>query len=197
MLQPLIVRSVVALGLLASTLAGAAELYRYTDERGVMVLDRQGVPPQHIGRGYEVLNEQGRVVRVVPPAPSADEMRRLQQEKARAAADVQLLRLYASTEDVERARKRKLAELDSVIGITQGNLQSLRTQQTSLRAQAAQHERAGRGVPDNLLTQIANIDKEQAGLTRDLERYQRAKTEADASFGRDRDRVAELLGQSR
>lgn len=193
MLQPLI-RSLVALGLLTATLAHAAELYRYTDERGVVVLDRHGVPPQHIGRGYEVLNEQGRVVRVVPPAPTAEEMQRQQQAKARAAADVQLLRLYASPDDVERARKRKLAELDSISGITQSNLQSLRTQQEALRAQAAQHERAGREVPQNLLTQIANLEKEQAGLQRDQVRYQRAKVEADASFARDRERVAELLG---
>ncbi|MHB1368784.1 MAG: DUF4124 domain-containing protein [Pseudomonadaceae bacterium] len=193
MLQPLI-RSIVALGLLTATLADAAELYRYTDERGVVVLDRHGVPPQHIGRGYEVLNEQGRVVRVVLPAPTAEEMQRQQQAKARAAADVQLLRLYASPDDVDRARKRKLAELDSIIGITQSNLQSLRTQQETLRAQAAQHERAGREVPQNLLTQIANLEKEQAGLQRDQVRYQRAKVEADASFARDRERVAELLG---
>ncbi|UVO18478.1 DUF4124 domain-containing protein [Stutzerimonas stutzeri] len=195
MLQPLI-RSLVALGLLTATLADAAELYRYTDERGVVVLDRHGVPPQHIGRGYEVLNEQGRVVRVVPPAPTAEEMQRQQQAKARAAADVQLLRLYASPDDVDRARKRKLAELDSIIGITQSNLQSLRTQQETLRAQAAQHERAGREVPQNLLTQIANLEKEQAGLQRDQVRYQRAKVEADANFARDRERVAELLGNS-
>lgn len=193
MLQPLI-RSIVALGLLTATLADAAELYRYTDERGVVVLDRHGVPPQHIGRGYEVLNEQGRVVRVVLPAPTAEEMQRQRQAKARAAADVQLLRLYASPDDVDRARKRKLAELDSIIGITQSNLQSLRTQQETLRAQAAQHERAGREVPQNLLTQIANLEKEQAGLQRDQVRYQRAKVEADASFARDRERVAELLG---
>lgn len=193
MLQP-VIRLLVALGLLTATLADAAELYRYTDERGVVVLDRHGVPPQHIGRGYEVLNEQGRVVRVVPPAPTAEEMQRQQQAKARAAADVQLLRLYASPDDVDRARKRKLAELDSIIGITQSNLQSLRTQQETLRAQAAQHERAGREVPQNLLTQIANLEKEQAGLQRDQVRYQRAKVEADASFARDRERVAELLG---
>lgn len=194
MLQP-VIRLLVALGLLTATLADAAELYRYTDERGVVVLDRHGVPPQHIGRGYEVLNEQGRVVRVVPPAPTAEEMQRQRQEKARAAADVQLLRLYASPDDVERARKRKLAELDSVIGITQSNLQSLRTQQEMLRAQAAQHERAGREVPQNLMTQIANLEKEQSGLQRDQARYQRAKVEADASFARDRKRVAELLGE--
>ena len=48
------------LGLLGATVA-QAELYRYVDDKGVVVLDRHGVPPQFIGRGYEVLNDQGRV----------------------------------------------------------------------------------------------------------------------------------------
>jgi hypothetical protein len=30
-------------------------LYRYVDSRGVTVLDRQGVPPEYVGKGYEVL----------------------------------------------------------------------------------------------------------------------------------------------
>jgi hypothetical protein len=28
-------------------------LYRYVDSRGVTVLDRQGVPPEYVGKGYE------------------------------------------------------------------------------------------------------------------------------------------------
>ena len=49
------------LGVICPVMASAAELYRYVDERGVVVLDRHGVPPQHISRGYQVLNEQGRI----------------------------------------------------------------------------------------------------------------------------------------
>ena len=74
------------LGFMSPALLPAAELYRYVDERGVVVLDRHGVPPQHISRGYQVLNEQGRVVREVPPAPSAEEFARLQAKKARDAS---------------------------------------------------------------------------------------------------------------
>ncbi|MCF7201404.1 DUF4124 domain-containing protein [Pseudomonas oligotrophica] len=172
-----------------------AELYRYTDERGVMVLDRQGVPPQHVGRGYQVLNEQGRVIQVVPPAPTAAQRQRLLEQQQRAAADARLLRLYASVEDVERASKRKLAELESLIGIVRGNLQALRKQQAGLRQQAASHERAGRGVPDNLLTQIANLEQEEAGLQRDLQRHEASRREAEAAFGEERRRIAELLGE--
>lgn len=187
---------VIALGLCLSTSLMAAELYRYVDDRGVIVLDRHGVPPQHIGRGYQVLNEQGRVIREVPPAPTAEEYEQMQADKARAAADRRLLRLYASVEDVERAEARRLAELDSVIGLTQGNLHALRNQHENLQKQAADHERAGRAVPKNLLAQIANLEQEQASLLRDLKRYEAGRDEARTSFAADRQRISELLGQS-
>ncbi len=187
---------VLLCGLLMTTTVVQADLYRYVDDKGVVVLNRQGVPPQHIGKGYEVLNDQGRVTQVVPPAPTAEERQRLLDAKARAGSDAQLLRLYASVEDVERAKTRKLSELDSVIGITRGNLQSLRTQQANLQSQAASHERAGRQVPKQLLTQIDNLAKEQASLKRDVERYKQARNQAEVSFAKERERVAELLGQS-
>ncbi|QGZ29547.1 DUF4124 domain-containing protein [Stutzerimonas stutzeri] len=181
-------------GVLMTTVV-QADLYRYVDDKGVVVLNRQGVPPQHIGKGYEVLNDQGRVTRVVPPAPTPEERRRLLEAKAQAGSDAQLLRLYANVEDVERAKARKLSELDSVIGITRGNLQALRAQQANLQSQAANHERAGREVPRQLLTQIDNLDKEQASLRRDIDRYNQARKQAEVSFGREHQRLGELLGQ--
>lgn len=188
-------RLMLLLGLLGAA-AAQADLYRYVDDKGVVVLDRHGVPPQHIGKGYEVLNDQGRVTRVVPPAPTPEERQRLLEAQARASSDAQLLRLYASVKDVERAQARKLSELDSVIGITRGNLQSLRTQQANLQSQAAGHERAGREVPKPLLKQIDNLSREQASLRRDIARYQGARKHAEVSFAQERQRVAELLGQS-
>lgn len=180
-------------GLSLPGLLQAAELYRYVNDKGVVVLDRQGVPPQYIGKGYEVLNEQGRVVRVVPPAPSQEEMQRLLTEKARASSDLQLLRLYSSTEDVERAKGRKLAELDGLISVARGNLQSLRTQQANLQGQAADLERAGREVPAHLLAQIDNIKAEQEHARKDIARYQEARKQAETGFDADRARLLELL----
>ena len=188
--------ALLLLGMLGA-MAAQAELYRYVDDKGVVVLDRHGVPPQYIGRGYELLTDQGRVTRVVPPAPTAQERQRLLEAQARAGTDAQLLRLYASVEDVERAKARKLAELDSVLGITRGNLQSLRSQQANLQSQAANHERAGREVPAQLLSQIDNLRKEQASLQRDVQRYKQARKQAEISFASERERVAELLGPSK
>lgn len=197
MCKPALLRCSLLFGLLLPIVAGATELYRYTDDQGVTVLGRQGVPPEFIGKGYEVLNDQGRVIKVVPPAPNAEEMQRLLADKARASSDAQLLRLYSTPEDIERARDRKLAELDGLIGVARSNLQSARLQQDNLQSQAAEHERAGREVPEHLLAQIDNQKDEQLRQYKDIARYQEARKQAQASFAADRQRLTELLGKRR
>ena len=194
MLKPGALRLPLLLSVLLPALAGAGELYRYVNDKGVVVLDRQGVPPEFIAKGYEVLSDQGRVVRVVPPAPTAAERERLQAEKAQASSDAQLLRLYSSVEDVDRARERKLTELDGAVSAARGNLQSLRTQQANLQGQAAEQERAGRVVPESLLVQISNIKGEQDSLLKDIERFEETRKQASAGFVADRARLAQLLG---
>lgn len=176
-------------------LAGATELYRYLDDRGEIVINRLGVPPEYVGKGYDVLNEKGRVVRVVPPAPSEEERVRQADEKAKANSDAQLLRLYSSVEDVDRARDRKLVELDGVISMARSNLQSLRTQQANLQSQAADTERAGGEVPQHLLVQIDNLRAEQAGAEKDIQRFLKDKESAAASFAADRTRLLELFNR--
>ncbi|MFX5952735.1 hypothetical protein ABTE58_18840, partial [Acinetobacter baumannii] len=85
----------------------------------------------------QVLNDQGRVIRTVPPAPTAEELRQRKAAQAQASSDAQLLRLYSSLEDVDRARERRLAELDGLSSVARGNLQSLKLQQANLQGQAA------------------------------------------------------------
>lgn len=196
MRKTLLIRCSLLFGLLLPVVADAVELYRYTDDKGTTVLSRQGVPPEYIGRGYEVLNDQGRVIKVVPPAPSAEEMQRLladkAHDKAQAESDAQLLRLYSSPEDVERAREHKLAELDGLIGVARGNLQSVRTQQANLQSQAADYERAGKTVPAHLLQQIDNQKAEQESLKKGIERYQATREQASAGFDADLARLKAL-----
>src|SRR5699024_6353418 len=149
-----LIYSVLLLGALISSASFAVEYYRYTDERGITVINRLGVPPHLIGQGYEVLSEQGRVIRVVPRAPTPEEFRVLQEEKEQARKDRQLLLLYTRLEDIDRARERKVADLDGQISIAQGNLLSVNSLQAELREQAASQERAGRSVSPQLLQQI-------------------------------------------
>lgn len=194
----------VLMGLLGAMLAGQVtaagqptsqvEMYRYVNDKGITVIDRLGVPPQYIGKGYQVLNDQGRVIREVPPAPTAAEIEQRKADAARASSDQQLMRMYTSVEDVDRARDRKLSELDGLTSVAKGNLQSLKMQQANLQARAADQERAGRQVPDDLVAQLNNLRSDEQRLQQDIARYQQLRVQAVSSFGEDRARVAQLVG---
>ena len=166
-------------------------LYRYVDSKGVTVLDRQ-VPPEYTGKGYQVLNSRGRVLRTVAPAPTAEELARLQAQKAQADANAQLLQRYSSVSAVDKALARKLAELDAMLASLQTNLQALLAQQVSLQGQAAEQERAGHDVSPQLLGQLAGLKDEQARMKADIARYQAARVQAQQDFAVDRVRVEQL-----
>jgi hypothetical protein len=194
----------VLMGLLGAMLAGQVaaagqptsqvEMYRYVNDKGITVIDRLGVPPQYIGKGYQVLNDQGRVIREVPPAPTAAEIEQRKADAARASSDQQLMRMYTSVDDVDRARDRKLAELDGLASVAKGNLQSLKMQQANLQARAADQERAGRQVPDDLVAQLSNLRSDEQRLQQDIARYQQLRIQAQNSFAADRARFAQLSG---
>lgn len=194
--RPGLIRYSLLLCLSLPVVAQATELYRYIDDHGTTVLSRQGVPPEFIGKGYQVLNEQGRVLHEVAPAPTAAELKQILAQKAQASSDEQLLRLYSSPADVERARTHKLAELDGLLGVARGNLNSAVSQQASLQAQAADQERAGRSVQAHVLDQIDHQKAEQVRLNAEISRYQQVRDEAERSFAADLARVRQLVGDA-
>ncbi|HZJ95959.1 MAG TPA: DUF4124 domain-containing protein [Thiopseudomonas sp.] len=185
----------LVLSAVTSNAAFAVEYYRYTDERGVTVINRLGVPPHLIGKGYEVLSEQGRVVRVVPRVPTPEEYRIQQEEKEQARKDRQLLLLYTRLEDIDRARERKVSDLDGQISIAQGNLLSVNSLQTELREQAASQERAGRSVSPQLLQQIKQTSIDQQRLNKQIAGYLRSKEQLESTYQKNRARLVELLKQ--
>lgn len=154
---------IATLFLLGCAAAQAVEFSRYVDLNGVTVISRQGVPSDVIGNGYEVINEHGRVVRVVPRALTPEEHRLLQEEKQQAEIDRQLLRLYSKVSDVERAEERKQAEIDSFIALIRRNMADIQEDKSVLLKQAGNHERAGRQVPGELLEQISLLEQRERG----------------------------------
>lgn len=195
-----LVCALLSLGMAPVTAAQAADapeimLYRYVDSRGVTVLDRQGVPPEYVAKGYEILNARGRVVQTVPPALTADQIQQAQAQKAQASADAQLMSLYSSVEDVDRTKARKLSELDTLIGLTQGNLNGVLAQQATLQSQAADQERAGKPVPKSLIDKLDDLRDQQQGLELDIKRYQATRAQAESAFAQDRVRIQKLMAQ--
>ena len=187
----------LALGVLASGVSYAVdkvvEYYRYTDERGITVISRQGIPANLIGNGYEVLSEQGRVLRVIPRASTPEEYKKMQADQEQEKSDRQLLRLYTRIEDIDRARDRKIADIDGQISIARGNLLSTTSLKADLQRQAASQERAGRQVPANLLKQIEEVMVDEQRLQRQIERYMDGRKRLETTFTRDKLRLTELL----
>lgn len=188
-------RGLICMTLLAGSSVQAVEYYRYIDANGVTAISRQGVPADVIGNGYEVINQHGRVVRVVPRALTPEELQALQQEKQQADIDRQLLRLYSQVSDVERAEERKQAEMDAFIELVRRNMADVREDKSALLNEAGNHERAGRAVPASLLEHIAALELREQGYLQEVERYQQLKQDIALEFAADKQRVQQLLKQ--
>lgn len=173
--------------------AQGMRLYRYTDSRGVTVLDTQGVPPEYVSKGYQVLNAQGRVIQTVPPAPTASELQARQAAQAKAQADSELLERYPSLEDLDKEKTRRLADLDNQASLARNRLLLLQQQQGSLQSQAAAIERSSQAVPDALSGQIDSLRRQQAEIGQQLVGLEQQKGSVAASYEQQRVRLEALL----
>ena len=157
-------------------LALAVELYRYTNDEGSTVIDYQ-VPPEHVKKGYEVLNDKGVVIRVVPRELTEEEQKEAdarERLEAQAIADQRrlqewdesLLLRYSTVEDIEAAQERALMDLRIRVSILKSNKHSLKQQVENYQAQAAELERMGRPVDVQRLQAIEDLQAEIAATDR-------------------------------
>ncbi len=157
-------------------LALAVELYRYTNDEGSTVIDYQ-VPPEHVKKGYEVLNDKGVVIRVVPRELTEEEQKEAdarERLEAQALADQRrlqewdesLLLRYSTVEDIEAAQERALMDLRIRVSILKSNKHSLKQQVENYQAQAAELERMGRPVDVQRLQAIEDLQAEIAATDR-------------------------------
>src|SRR5690554_7496323 len=77
-MKPLV--GLVAACLLFSQTSDASQLYRFKVDGKTFI--EHHIPPQYADYGYEVLNNRGIVVEVVPPAPTKEELEAMAAQKA-------------------------------------------------------------------------------------------------------------------
>lgn len=138
-----------------------AAYYRYVNDQGVKVMDHS-IPPAFSQRGYEVLNAAGRVIKVVPPALTEQDIKALEARQAIKEEYEQLSRRYSSAEDIEQAKLRQLERLDANIALVRGNINNLKRQIDGIGVKAAEFERAAKPVPPSLLDSLAKTKTELA-----------------------------------
>jgi chromosome segregation ATPase len=189
--------------LLLAVPSQAAVLYRYVNKDGVTVIDYQ-VPAELIGNGYEIINETGDVLEVVPRILSDEELAaRSEQEKqaAETAAaeerqrkwDESLMLRYSSVEDIEDARERALRNLRIRVSILRSNLRALKQQVENYQAEAADLERSGREVDLARLSAMEDLRAEISSTERSIDDREQEIAAVSDEFQRDIERFEELL----
>ena len=193
----------LALALALAPLVLAGNLYRYVNAEGVTVVDYQ-VPSGYVGKGYEVLTNEGVVVEVVPRelTPEEKKVRNAQQEleaEARAEErrlrdwDESLLLRYSTVADIEAAQERALRDLRIRLSILKGNKRSLKQQVETYQSQAADLERSGQAVDVARISAIEDIQSEIESTDRSINDRAKEIEEVSAAYQTDIERFEQLL----
>lgn len=195
----------LALLLLAagSVAAPSSNLYRYTNDQGVEVVDFR-VPVEYVSHGYEVLNMEGVVLHVVPRELSEEEKKdrnaqqalddaALAEERRLRDWDESLLLRYSTVEDIEAAKERALGNLRIRHSILKSNKRSLKQQVEAYQAQAADLERRGQEVDVARIVAIEDIQAEIEATDRSINDRAVEIEDVAQAYQRDIDRFRMLL----
>ena len=193
----------LVLGSLHCAHAAAANMYRYVDDNGRTVLG-SSVPIQYIKNGYEIVNDRGQVIEVVPRAPTAEELAtlavqaeelRVQEEvlKVQQEADKLLLRLYRSPDEIARKRDERLALIDGQVIALTASITKAEAEVLRLTQVVASNDSKGMATPAATLETLRIGEADVARLTTQRERLQADRATAITDADRDIKRLTELL----
>lgn len=185
-----------------TSLVEAKQLYRYRNAEGNVVVDYQ-VPVESIGGGYEVLNNEGMVIKVVPRALTPEERvledaENLREQEARMEQerlqqwDESLMLRYSTVNDIEDARRRALGDLQIRMSILKGNRRALKQKVENYQTQAANMERSGMAVDVERLRAIETLQNEIVSTERDIKDRQREIAELETAYDADIERFEML-----
>ena len=195
---------VLAALLVGTPAANAGEWYRYQDDNGVLVMS-QYIPAEHAHRGYTVVDDNGRALRVVSRQLNAEEIAARDIERARDAEleaqlkaarqhDRELMQLYATPDEVGFARDRRLASIDETISTLLDDIQQLRAKQSLYETQAAEQERGLMPVSKDTLVNLESNEKRISEALREIEARRQERSRILEDFDRDLKRVYRLYG---
>ncbi len=143
--------------MLVAAAAQAQNFYRYKNGEGRVVID-MSVPPEYIADGYEVLNPSGSLIEVVPPHnPVVVDAQQLSVKAEQQREDQMLLRSYSSIAEIEAAKERRLSQLQREVEVVETNQAKNKSLLEASRSKVANLQRAGRPVPETLLSHIDEL----------------------------------------
>jgi predicted RNase H-like nuclease (RuvC/YqgF family) len=190
----------LALGITTQAEAG---MYRYTDEEGRTVISNT-IPQPATKRGYDILNSNGRVVEVIPPAPTDDEIAAREAEKQRQEElaiqrekDTRLLKRFSHPDQAIKAMHRKLGELQGLIQLKRGNISVISSQLDNEQSRAANMERTGQKIPDATLEKIRRLESQIRDIEREISWQAQEIESLKQTYEKDIKRLEEVTGETR
>jgi len=166
--------------------------FRWHDAQGVVHYS-DSIPPEAVRFGYDVVDDQGLLVRHVDREKTPAERAAAAAEAARLAAakrateqqelaDRQLLSAYPNEAELKEAHQAKLAQMQQSINTTQSNLRSQEQSLADLLAHAAELERNGQPVPAYLRKRVADQRQSVADERNEVARMQREREQTAQQF---------------
>jgi hypothetical protein len=139
--------------------------YRWKDAGGVVHFS-DTIPASALAGGYDVVNNDGRVVRHIARELTPTERKAAAAEAARAAAakraaqqqslqDTQMLSAYPTDKDLQQSQQAQLQQIQTDIATLQTNLRSQESTLTDLLAHAADLEHSGQPIPAGVTQRIS------------------------------------------
>ena len=196
-------RVAVALALLLLALPAAAQkIYKCKNEKGELYYSHAFDPKRCAGGGAQ-LNDQGMAVKEIERRKSPEELAAEKAEAERKAeaqreidaakqADQVLMLSYATEEDLMRAHHQETEVFDNAIATTRLQVQSQEKSLAELLGSAAESERGGRPVPDEVAKGIATVRQQIEEQNQFIERQEIEKEKGNAEFAVKLKRYREL-----
>ncbi len=133
--------------------ASAGMLYRYINDKGYQEIGYT-IPPHLVAKGYDIIDQTGRLIERVPPQLSDEEFRQQEARNHRIAqcedARQRVQRRYERLEDIDDAERQFEAQSEESLQNARANLEYSESELSKLQEQAAVRERAGRAIDRKL-----------------------------------------------
>ena len=195
--------------LVLSMFAGSvsAELYKYINDDGVVVLDSQ-IPARFVKNGYTVLSVSGNVIEVIPRILTAEELAIQEQHSAIEIAnarraeekkqyDEHLMIMYSSPQEVIDSRNATMVKIENHQLRVEQKLSRLNADKLVLELKFANIERAGGKITAAKFDQIQRVEELIKRSEAEVKISAEDKVLVDAKFALELKRVQELYDKTR
>jgi chromosome segregation ATPase len=173
----------------------AANLYRYRNHQGVVEVSTR-IPTEYVKNGYEVVSQDGKVLKVVDPQLSKIEyeakLARQEVQRSREEAVRRLIALYGSEDDIRHAEASKIKSIENAIAQAKSDVARLRNEKARLEEQAAMRERTGAATNGDTIKYLKVLERRIADRVSEIEKRHSDIEEARRQFHADRELFREV-----